>query len=413
MKKHGIKGNGINKSMAEISTVDLTKQNLGEIPFNKIKTDVNWVILSDNKIKKIPKEIKLLRNLSRLALNDNRIEEIDGDIGECIGITWMDLTRNKLKNLPTQMGQLTRISGLGLSENEFDAIPECVYRLKNLRKFGFFSNKITFISGDIKSLKNLVKLDLSNNRLESIPREFCTLVNLSWLNLSNNKLRRLPGEINNLKKLEELGLGMNKLEELPDMSNLNSLRIFPVFKNRMKTIHPSLLSLKDIEKLDFSDNEIREFPFFALYNPSLRYLNLRSNMISEISPYELVDCLSTITMIDISENRLKYLPFKLFKSFGQNTTIRLGSNPFEKLPFVLPGNQSLLQICFTKILNERNKVEPWLSRMFKKRYVCDHCKNFFVVEPYFTYNFSFLDSEHQFVVEKMLCSSRCLRKSEE
>lgn len=413
MKKHGIKRISVNKSMAEISTVDLTKQNLSEFPFNRIRTDVNWVILSDNKIRKVPKEIKLLRNLSRLALNDNRIEEIDGDIGECIGITWMDLTRNKLKNLPPQMGQLTRISGLGLSENEFEAIPECVYKLKNLRKFGFFSNKITFISGDIKSLRNLVKLDLSNNRLESIPREFCTLINLSWLNLSNNRLRGLPAEINSLRKLEELGLGMNELEELPDMSNLNSLRIFPVFKNRLKAIHPSLLGLKDIEKLDFSDNEIGEFPFLALYNPSLRYLNLRGNRISEISSYELIDSLSTITMIDISENRLKYLPFKLFKSFGQNTTIRLGSNPFEKLPSILPSNQSLLQICFTKILNEKSKVEPWINRMFKKRYTCDHCKNFFVVEPYFAYNFSFLDSEHRFVVEKMLCSLRCLRRSEE
>lgn len=399
--------------MAEIFTIDLTKQNLSEIPFSRIRTDANWVILSDNRIKKIPKEIKFLRNLSRLALNDNRIEEIDGNIGECIGITWMDLTRNKLKTLPSQMGQLTRISGLGLSENEFDTIPECIYKLKNLRKFGFFSNKITFISGDIKGLRNLVKLDLSNNRLESIPREFCTLVNLSWLNLSNNRLRKLPAEINNLRKLEELGLGMNELEELPNMSNLNSLRIFPVFKNNLKTIHPSILNLKDIEKLDFSDNEISDFPYIALYNPSLRYLNLRSNRISEISPYELIDCLSTITMVDISENRLRYLPFKLFKSFGQNTTIRLGSNHFEKMPSIIPGSQSLMQICFTKIINEKNKVDPWLNRMFKKRYICDNCKNFFVVEPYFAYSFSFLDSEHQFVVEKMLCSLRCLRKSEE
>lgn len=357
---------------------------------------MNWLILSDSRIKTIPEDIKGFRNLSRLALNDNRIEDID--------ICWMDLTRNKLRNLPSEIGRLTRISGLGLSENEFESIPDCVYRLRNLRKFGFFSNRIR---------THLVKLDLSNNKLEYIPVEFCTLVNLSWLNLSNNKLKRLPDEINNLKKLEELGLGMNELEELPSMSNLNLLRILPVFKNRLKKIHPSLFSLKSIEKLDFSDNEVLDFPYLALYNPSLKYLNMRNNRIQSLSSLEILESLSSITMIDISENRLSHIPFKFFKSFGQHTSIRLGSNPYERKRSVISESQSLLQICFTRILNEKNKVDPWLNRMFKNRYACDFCKCSFVTEPCFAYSYSYLDSEHQFVVEKMLCSVRCLRRCEE
>lgn len=413
MKNHHIKRKCINKIMTEICTVELSKQGLNDIPFNRIKADVNWLILSDNKIKKIPREIKILKSLSRLALNDNRIEEIDSSIGDCVGLSWMDLTRNRLRALPPELGILTRISGLGLSENLFETIPECVYKLKNLRKFGFFSNKITWISPEIQNLKSLVKLDLSNNSIESIPIEFCSLVNLSWLNLSNNKIRHLPPEINNLKKLEELGLGMNELEELPSMSNLNALRIFPVFKNKLRSVHSSLLTLKSIEKLDFSDNEISEFPYIALYNPSLRYLNLRNNKISEIVSLKILDALSSITMIDISENQISYLPYKLFKSFGQHTTIRLGSNPYEKRSSRISDEQSLLQICFTKILNEKNKLDPWLNRMFVKRHVCDFCKCYFVVEPCYCYNYSYLDREHQFVVEKMLCSMRCLRKCED
>lgn len=399
--------------MTEISTIELSRQELTEVPFNKIKTDVNWLILSDNKIKRISKDIKTLKNLSRLALNDNKIEEIDGSIGECYSLSWMDLTRNRLSNLPKELGQLIRISGLGLSENLFEEIPECVYKLKNLRKFGFFSNRITRISTEIQNLKNLVKLDLSNNFIESIPVEFCSLINLSWLNLSNNKIKKLPPEINKLIKLEELGLGMNELEELPNMSNLNCLRILPVFKNKLKKIHNSLFSLKNIEKLDFSDNEIQEFPYIALYNPSLKYLNLRSNKIEEISSLKILENLSSITMIDISENRIACLPYKLFKSFGQHTTIRLGSNPYEKKESKISEDHSLLQICFTRIINEKGNLEPWINRMFSKRYVCDFCKNYFVVEPCFCYNYSYLDREHQFVVEKMVCSVNCLRKCEE
>lgn len=398
--------------MTEISTVDMSKQDLQSVPITKIRNDVNWLILSDNKIKKIPKEIRMFKNLSRLALNDNRIEEISHEIGECLGITWMDLTRNKLKNLPYALGALTRISGLGLSENEFEDLPECVFRLKNLRKFGFFSNKIRFISPDIKNLRNLVKLDLSNNRLELIPEEFCTLLNLSWLNLSNNKLKRLPAQINNLKKLEELGLGMNDLVELPDLSNLNCLRILPIFKNKLLKIHPSLLQLRAIEKLDFSDNQITEFPYEALFNPILKYLNLRNNQIEHISSLELCESPCSITLVDISENKFKFLPFKFFKAFGQKTVIRLGSNPYEIKDPVFSAHQSLLQICFTKILNDKNKVNPWMNKIFKTRHTCDCCKNFFVVDPCFSYNYSYLDNECRFVVEKMLCSIRCVRKCE-
>lgn len=396
----------------EVVTTDLSKQELTEIPFRALKKDVNWLILSDNKIKKIPRDIKTLKSMTRLAINDNRIEEIGKEIGECVALTWMDLTRNRLKELPCEVSNLGKLSGLGLSENEFESIPECIYNLKNLRKFGFFSNRISVISPDIKNLKSLVKLDLSNNQIKNIPADFCQLTNLSWLNLSNNKLRTIPPEINNLRKLEELGLGVNELEYLPDMSNLNSLRIFPVFKNKLKQVHPSLLKLKGIEKLDFSDNEITEFPYLALENPSIRYLNLRNNHISEISTFEFDDCMTAINMLDISENRIKYIPFRFLKAFATNATIRMGCNPYEKLPNVTPNNQNLLHICFTKILNNKSKIDPWMDRMFNKHFNCEYCQKKFVVDPYLLYVCTSIDRENFFVGEKMLCSLKCLKSSE-
>lgn len=398
--------------MSEISSPDLSRRGLGEIPMARIKTDTQWLILSDNKLKKVPGDIRHLRSLSRLALNDNQIDEIEPEIGACTGITWIDLTRNRLRTLPEAMGQLTRISGLGLSENEFEAIPDCVFKFRNLRKFGFFSNKITSISPSIRNLKNLVKVDLSNNKLESLPDEFCLLTNISWLNLSNNKLQRLPLGITRLTKLEELGLGTKNLTELPDMSALTKLRILPVFKNSIRAIHPSICQLKSIEKLDFSDNLITEFPADVIYNPTLKYLNLRNNQIKRISPFIFNGSISSITMIDVSENKLKHLPYKLFKAFREITTVRLGSNAYECVPPVIPAQQSLMQICFTRILHKNHAVDPWISNIFKKQNVCDYCKASFVTDPYFFHAISYLDNDYQFVIEKMLCSARCMRMSD-
>lgn len=389
--------------------MDLSKQGLGEIPMERIRLDTHWLILSDNRLRRVTGEIQQLRKLSRLALNDNQIEEIGAEIGSCVGLTWIDLTRNRLRVLPDAMGQLVQISGLGLSENDFEEIPECVYRMRNLRKFGFFSNKITRISPSIKQLRSLVKVDLSNNRLESLPEEFCQLGNISWLNLSNNRLQTLPAGIARLTKLEELGLGTNALTELPDMSTLTRLRILPVFKNNIKRIHPSICLLRSIEKLDFSDNSIVEFPVDAIYNQSLRYLNLRNNRIAHISPFFFSGALSTISMIDISENRLRFLPFKLFKAFKESTTVRLGANPYERVRSVIPKQQSLLEICFSRILSKNCTVDPWINHLFKQHYACDFCRVSFVTDPYFIYTVSFLDNDYQFIIEKTLCSPRCMR----
>jgi len=397
--------------MMNVISVDLSKQELMEIPMGKIREDANWIILSDNKLRVISEGISNFYHLTRLALNDNRIETIHKNIGECHGITWIDLTRNKLKTLPLEMGNLRKITGLGLSENEFEEIPECIYKLQNLRKFGFFSNKISFISGTIKNLHNLVKLDLSNNRLENLPDEFCHLTNLTWLNLSNNKIKSLPDGMNKLVKLEELGLGSNELEELPDISTLKKLRIMPVFKNKLKKIHPGVFKLPQIEKLDFSDNRISEFPSECLSCKSLHYLNLRNNQIASISPYIFEGKISSIGMIDLSENKLKYLPYKFFKAFTERTIIRLGLNPYKLLQPIFPPHQSLMQICFTKILNKNSKIDPWINSLFKKHLCCDQCRSLFVTEPYFTYYYSYLESDSHFVIEKMVCSLRCMRHS--
>lgn len=398
--------------MSDIVSIDMSKENLIEIPFTMIPIDINWLILSDNRINKVSKDIGKYEKLSRLALNDNNIDRIEPDIGRCRHMTWIDLTRNRLKSLPQEMGGLVKISGLGLSENEFEQIPDCIFKMRNLRKFGFFSNKITLISPKIKYLKALVKVDLSNNRLTEIPEEFCTLSNINWLNLSNNKLKSLPNGIGKLTRLEELGLGVNELTEIPDLSNLKKLRILPIFKNKLKSVHPSIFKLEKLEKLDLSDNFIEEFPIEILYNPTMRYLNLRNNSIRHINSYMFSSDLSNIGMIDISDNKLECIPYKFFKTFSESTIVRLSGNKYCKKPSTTPKNQSLMQICFSKIINTKHNFDDWINNMFKKHSICDQCKSVFVVEPYFAYVTSFLNPENMFVIEKMCCSIRCLRAAE-
>lgn len=399
----------------QITSRDFSRKSLTSLPYKDIEKNVNWLILSDNRLRVIDNQIKNYKQITRLALNDNRIESISSDIEYCSNINWIDLTRNKLKELPLEFGNLTKITGLGLSENNFESIPEAVYKLVNLRKFGFFSNKITNISPNIKFLTSLVKIDLSNNKIKEIPEELLTLTNLSWLNLSNNAIKKLPPAINNLKNLEELGLGMNELEELPEMSNLTNLRIFQVFKKNLKKIHQSFFLLNKIEKLDFSDNMLAEFPHEALNSKTLKYLNLRNNSIEYISSkYITPNKLCTISMLDISDNNLSSVPYRLFTIFKNSTAIRLNNIPYTLLNKKIPVNFSLTELCFSNLL-KRNIEMRNLDKLFKSFYrkisYCDVCSCKFVTDPYLIYSESFFEPENKFVIEKVACSHICCSKS--
>ncbi|KAF7680987.1 Leucine-rich repeat protein SHOC-2 [Astathelohania contejeani] len=400
----------------ELITLDLSRQGYNSIP-TSVFTDgsIKWLILSNNNLREIPGAIGENRVLTRLALNDNKIQKIHPNIGLLKHLSWIDLTRNRLSSLPIEMRHLNRVQGLGLSENEFEEIPECVYHLFALRKFGFFSNRIQTISPNIKNLSRLVKIDLSNNQIRRIPDEFCELKNLTWLNLSNNQLETLPENMEKLRYLEELGLGCNRLTTLPSLKNLSRLRILPIFKNRLcKTPE---ISLQNIEKLDLSDNKLTEFPNKLIYSRTLRYLNLKRNLIRKID----FDCeqrglSSGISMIDISENLLESLPFKFFTTFSKVTTIRLSGNPFrphaEQLPQECP---SLLQLCYTKYLNKRGWVaDLWLRYKFGPSMICDICGNEFVGKAIDGYSIApSSDEMSNFVIKKTICSVWCYWKDYE
>lgn len=387
------------KYYSVVDTLDMSSKGLYNIPDEAYNEDLCWLILSNNKIRVIPEEIGILKKLTRLALNDNRIEKISSAIAGLQMLNWIDLTRNRLRELPMCLHTLP-ITGLGLSENEFTEIPVCVLRMTSLRKFGFFSNRIRTVSPSIANLVNLVKIDLSNNFINKLPDEFCKLKNLTWLNLSNNCLVELPRKIGDLVNLEELGLGSNKLEYLPDISKLTKLRILPVFKNKLKKVN--VTNLKNIEKLDFSDNELTEFPYEVIYLKSLRYLNLKNNKIQSID-LELYGVVSNISLLDLSDNKMKYIPAKFFRIFSNLTTIRVSNNPYAFTSFrnsefkVIPMNM----MAVNKLIAMGNYNGP--------KYLCDICNNFFVNEPNYSYSVSGVNEERVFLLRKTKCKITCKR----
>lgn len=83
--------------------LDLSDKNFEEFPielfFTKEKNKINYLDLSNNKIKKIPKEIKYLKNIRKINLKNNQIDHIPEEIKYLKKIKELDLSFNNIKNV--------------------------------------------------------------------------------------------------------------------------------------------------------------------------------------------------------------------------------------------------------------------------------------------------------------------------
>lgn len=379
---------------------DLSRRGIVRVPFAEIPATTAWLVLSNNLIRQIPREIEGLAKIERLAINDNSIAEISDGFAALSRLSWVDMTRNNLKTLPANL-VFPRLVGLGLSENEFEEVPDCIFSFTALRKFGFFANRIRFVSPKIQNLQSLVKLDLSNNVLESLPDELCALRSLTWLNVSNNRLKALPARLGDLVNLEELGLGNNNLASLPCLDAMTRLRVLSAFNNEIATFAAGAGALR---KVDLSNNRIARFPNSLLKIPNLHTLSLKNNLVARISVKKVQK--SNLRSIDLRFNKIDAIPLKFLRSIERCQALLLDGNDFAVKKDFFPAVPSLQSICLSRYANSAAgacEIGP--------RNVCDCCARVFVNAPIKMYFLASLEPHEKFCLEEDVCSSACYLNS--
>uniref|UniRef100_A0A8D0G6A6 Leucine-rich repeat protein 1 n=1 Tax=Sphenodon punctatus TaxID=8508 RepID=A0A8D0G6A6_SPHPU len=124
--------------------------------------------LSHNHIKKLPATIGDLVCLQELHLQDNHLESFD--IALCTStlqnsLQFLDLSQNKMKALPVQFCQLKELIHLKLDDNELIRLPFKMGQLSQLRFLSAARNKLPFLPSDFRKL-SLESLDLFGNPFE-------------------------------------------------------------------------------------------------------------------------------------------------------------------------------------------------------------------------------------------------------
>lgn len=228
-------------------------------------------------------------------------------------------TKSRLK--PKGFGHLVQLNELSLEYCKFGKLQADFFAgLNGLRNLSIRTLNINWPSLNLEidgstfeSMKTLVRLDLSTNNIWSLPENiFCSLPNLKYLNISGNRLQ----DINELGFRERANI-----DDEPSMLPSMKKSIPPTLGTLTSTLSsdggkkppPTLSCAIDLETLDISHNHFVLLPAngFGILK-RLRLLRINNNEISMLADKALAG-LRTLTILDLSSNKIVALPSELFK----------------------------------------------------------------------------------------------------
>ena len=193
-------------------------------------------------------DYKLPSNLKVLDFSYNKLTNIPDNLPE--NMVAMNISNNSIKYVPKLPETMKFINCSHNTIKWFDQ------EMPNLMKLDLSYNHIYYFRFD-RLPSHLKHINLKANQLEVINGEFPE--NLEYLNISDNRLKEIPELPNNLKHLD---VSENKLEKLPDFKE--SLVSIICNNNNIEKLHESLVNCKNLEKLNYENNENIEISFELL-----------------------------------------------------------------------------------------------------------------------------------------------------
>jgi len=264
--------------------------------------------------------------LTSVDISDNDLSSsaLDERIERFRSVSIFRARRSGLSQVPWQsFGMLDALTILDLSGNQLCGCAMLERLPTTLRELNLSGNQLTGLTsisleldsdGGTFTMPFLKSLDISNNQLESLPSALEAPI-LQTLNFSKNRIAILP---TNLlapcsRSLSTLVGKENQLSDPPpDLRSFQSLRTVDLGQNAFTdapAISPSLVSLSlegnrlsnllNLFGGDQSNNES--------FQSSLTELRISSNKLTTLDE-DVVQCLTSVVMIDASMNDLSDLP---------------------------------------------------------------------------------------------------------
>ena len=175
-----------------LEVLDLTDNNLSTLPddFYKFKK-LKRLFISNNQFEHVPKVLAKLPNLSMIGIRNNKIKIFEEN-SLPLSTRWLILTDNKLTKLPNSLGDLSLLQKCMLSGNELTSLPHSLSSCTNLELLRISANKLTSFPSFLLPLPKLSWLAFSGNPFcKKHPNSNNKLQTISWDDL---KIKELLGQ---------------------------------------------------------------------------------------------------------------------------------------------------------------------------------------------------------------------------
>ncbi|XP_047991781.1 leucine-rich repeat-containing protein 15-like [Leguminivora glycinivorella] len=205
---------------------------------------------------------------------------------------------------------------------------------------------------------NLELLAMSSNDIKSLDADvFISLPQLRSLYLGYNRIigKRIPSNIfHNTRKLERIGFTGNNMTGIPQilLQGLDSLDTLWLDNCSLQEV-PCFSAQPSLKQLFLYDNQIKSLdnPDKCIWLENLLKLHLYNNLIEFIHE-DFFRPLKNIENIDMSRNKIRYLPDKLFTNLSSLITVNLEKNLIEYISsatFSGSKNLSLINLSRNKL----------------------------------------------------------------
>ena len=328
----------------QISSLAITRGSLDEI-FDSAFAEIAFSLLS-------------------LDLKENRIRAIGGRAFNGLqNLQELDLSRNILTYFPQDIFKpLSALKVLNLGYNKFsNNFPNNLFSAQsNLQTLTLDGNSLVSLKASMfQGLKNLQVLNVHNCAIKTMNNDvFLHITMLTNLDLSFNQLYSLPPaeSLSNLRNLRNLTLLGNTLSVVgQDQFNGLSIDTLDLTRNKINQLHPDAFrGMVKVRYLLLSENNLVSLPekIFKPIGAELYSLKLSGNRGLYALPDKVFDDLQqirelnmsycglkrlqdqqfvqvfTLQQVDLSYNRLEYLPSSLLDRANFMTQLKLEGNPW-------------------------------------------------------------------------------------
>ncbi|KAL6427849.1 hypothetical protein ACFW04_008353 [Cataglyphis niger] len=303
-----------------------------KIPFPKLKI----LDLSGNRITGTNFMELLPNSLYFLDLHDNSFTHFGSDKKQ-INLLALNLDKNNLK-------YVKKYNDSSDSSDTYNRYNGGYYQYDPYNQYN--SNNFRLV---MAGLENLQYLSISANQINDIESNAFEDANkLVYLNLSINKIIHLHSEtFEKLQSLRSLDLSFNELENVPQISSevisilslnynnitnldVNSFKIMSKLTklllrgNQIEEFNVQTFAhLSLLEILDLSKNKLSFLPGgLSKYLTSLKCLNVEDNQFTSLESLSLTS-MSSLMNVYLAMNPIEYLDVGYFKNLPQNLTINL------------------------------------------------------------------------------------------